>query len=164
MRASGWNHLDAESEGLTFWAPKRALLAEDDDDMRRMLVRWLQKEDFEVIEARDGDELLGLLRAFGRSSPDEIAVDLVVSDVRMPGLDGLEVLERLRREDSMMPVILISAFADQTVFAEAVRLGATLIDKPFGLDRLRVALCELGLSDPPPASVPPMASSPGAWS
>ena len=148
----------------TYWAPKRAILAEDDDDMRRMLMRWLQKEDFEVIEARDGDELLGLLQAFGRSSPDEIAVDLVISDVRMPGLDGLAVLERLRNEDSTMSVILISAFADQNVFAEAVRLGATLIDKPFGLDRLRVALSELGLSDPPPASTPPMASSPGAWS
>lgn len=129
-----------------------------------MLARWLRNEDFEVIEARDGDELLGLLRAFGRSSPDEIAVDLVVSDVRMPGADGLAVLETLRAEDSMTPVILISAFADQSVFTEATRLGAILIDKPFGVDRLRVALAELGLSDPPAPSSFPVSSTSGVWS
>lgn len=147
-RPPRWRRADeeqAELEGLTDDAPLRALVAEDDADMRQLLARWLESAGFDVIQAEDGDELIAWLRCFERGSPDAIALDLVVSDLRMPGPSGLSVLEQLRLDDGVTPVILISAFADACLVDEAARLGAAVLAKPFGKPRLLSALAELGL-------------------
>jgi DNA-binding NtrC family response regulator len=66
---------------------------------------------------------------------------LIISDVRMPGVSGLDVLATLRREDWSTPVILMTAFGDLETRAEARRLGAkALFDKPFDVDDLRTAV------------------------
>lgn len=114
----------------------RVLLAEDDPEMRRMMAGALRRRGFEVQETGDGRELVdALVRAV--TGADELRPHLIISDVRMPGHSGLEVLARLRRVDTATPVILITAFGDAQTHAEARRLGAsTLLDKPFDLDEL----------------------------
>jgi len=118
--------------------PPLVLLAEDDEDMRRLIARSLRADGFEVIEACGGIELLGHIDAMLQSSDGGRAVDVIVSDVRMPGRSGLQVLGRLRRSDWSVPVILITAFGDEGLHAEAARLGAAaVLDKPFDLHELR---------------------------
>ena len=136
-------HLRMEDE-LDDRESPQILVAEDDDAMRGMLASMLRRYDYEVIEASDGLSLITQLEAeaAGRSSGPPI--ELVISDVRMPGRSGLEVLEDLRAQHRNMPFILITAFGDPETHAAARRLGAiAVLDKPFELDHLRALVCNL---------------------
>ena len=120
-------------------APARLLLAEDDFELRDLLASVLRADGHEVVEARDGNELWALLSG----DPGERPFALVVSDVRMPGLTAFDVLTRLQRSWTGTPVILITAFGDQTTHLRALRLGASRVfDKPFDCDELREAVHE----------------------
>ena len=122
-------------------SPARLLLAEDDFELRELLACVLRADGHEVVEARDGNELWQLLSA--QSSGEVGAFALVVSDVRMPGLTAFDVLSRLQRAVAETPVILITAFGDQTTHLRALRLGASRVfDKPFDCDELREAVHE----------------------
>jgi len=115
------------------------LLAEDDAEFRHLLVCVLEAEGYEVLQAADGMELLANIEA-SRARPDPF---LIVADVRMPGLGGLDVLAILRCADWNTPVILITAFGDEATHAEGRDLGALAVfDKPFGVDLLRSAVRE----------------------
>ena len=122
----------------------RILLAEDDEEMRRLLSTTLSRDGFEVIEAKDGNDLIRLIgdQIFeGRGEP---GIDLIVSDIRMPGLSGMNVLAGLRKADWATPVLLITAFGDKETHQEARRLGAVgVFDKPFDLDDFRTAVMNI---------------------
>jgi DNA-binding response OmpR family regulator len=142
-----WSHAQsrrARDQAHTEQLPLRILLAEDDTDMRHLLASGLRREGWEVIEASTGIELLEYIANQLLRPRQEVPVDIIVSDIRMPGATGLEVLEGLRRADWATPVILITAFGDESVHAEARRLGAlTVLDKPFSIERLRVTIRNL---------------------
>jgi DNA-binding response OmpR family regulator len=122
--------------------PMRVLLAEDDHEMRRLLVSTLRREGCAVIEARTGLQLSEQIALAHESDPPSI--DLIISDVRMPGRSGLEVLGGLRRSARTTPVILITAFGDPETHAQAHRLGALAVfNKPFDLDDLRTLVLSL---------------------
>lgn len=114
------------------------LLAEDDDEMRNLIARKLRRAGYDVIEAIDGARLAALLDEcrHGPLLADGRLVELVVSDIRMPGLTGIEAVSLLRSTDWSVPVILITAFGDRDTHSEAMRLGAVLLDKPLDLDEL----------------------------
>jgi CheY-like chemotaxis protein len=124
-------------------ARRLVLLAEDDAAFRRLLASILEEEGYEVVEAADGVELLAKIEStltVGRARDDAF---LVVADVRMPRLGGLDVLAILRCANSTTPVILITAFGDDATHAEGHELGALAVfDKPFSVDRLRTAVLE----------------------
>ena len=122
-------------------APARLLLAEDDFELRELLACVLRADGHEVVEARDGNELWELLSNAADTSPGREPFALVVSDVRMPGLTAFDVLTQLQRALTETPVILITAFGDQTTHLRALRLGASRVfDKPFDCDELREAV------------------------
>jgi DNA-binding response OmpR family regulator len=125
------------------------LLAEDEPEMRAMLARRLRSRGHRVIEASDGTRLHALIDDLVLAGPPGApAIDLVISDVRMPGCSGMEVLAWLRRCDWRTPIILITAFGDDELHAEARRLGAfAVFDKPFDLDDLCTAILNV---QPPP--------------
>jgi DNA-binding response OmpR family regulator len=128
---------------LTYLRPLRILLAEDDREMRRLLATSLREEGFDVIAASDGNRLLEQIGSH-ILSPGRDPVDLVISDVRMPGRSGLEVLAGLRGADWATPFIIITAFGDEETHAEARRLGAVAVfDKPFDLDDFKTAVINL---------------------
>jgi CheY-like chemotaxis protein len=119
------------------------LVAEDDPEMRRLLVETLQKDGHEVLEAADGGRLLvRLAEAFDRD-PTMGTVDVLVSDVRMPVCSGLDLVERLFEVRWRVPCILITAFGDDAVRVRARAVGALLLDKPFSIDELRGAVGRL---------------------
>lgn len=121
-------------------SPARLLLAEDDFELRELLACVLRADGHEVVEARDGNELWALLSRATDTEGDP-RFSLVVSDVRMPGLTAFDVLSQLQRALTETPVILITAFGDQTTHLRALRLGASRVfDKPFDCDELREAV------------------------
>lgn len=119
------------------------VLADDDAAMRGMLGTSLRRQGFEVDECSDGKELIDRLEAArnGHRAPD-----LVVSDLRMPGLSGFDVLYWLQAWLPKVPLILITAFGDDQTHRRAAELGAAaIIDKPFDLhefhDHVSRVLC-----------------------
>lgn len=121
-----------------FSRPLRVFLAEDDREMRRMLATALRNDGHFVLEAQDGAALLlDLGHVFGGPEPDGGA-SVVVADIRMPGRDGLAILRSLRANSWCPPFILITAYGDRELHAEARELGAhAVFDKPFDLQVLR---------------------------
>jgi CheY-like chemotaxis protein len=104
--------------------------------MRRMLAAVLKKKRYFVIELSDGNELLDHLRRLARPESNG-SVALIITDHRMPGATGLEVLAHMRRVGLGIPLILITAFGEPGLHAEARRLGAAaVLDKPFELEDL----------------------------
>lgn len=115
------------------------LLAEDDKEMRALLAHALRRAGYEVVECGDGIDLFEHLRAYFMPVAEPRKVDLVISDIRMPGLSGLEILEGLHKRGAFPPVVLITAFGDAATHAAAERCGAlATFDKPFDIDDLIV--------------------------
>jgi DNA-binding response OmpR family regulator len=110
---------------------RRALVAEDDLEMRALVTGALRIDGFEVTEVGDGRDL--------RARTNESICDLVVSDLRLPFGDGLEALEDLHARAPETQMILMTAFADDSVRTRAATLDAVLMDKPFRLSELRAA-------------------------
>jgi len=129
------------TESLPVRDPARVLLAEDDGEMRALLARALRGDGYDVVECPDGFRLLEQLGSLLLSpevlGADPTPFDLIVSDIRMPGVTGLSVLEGLQLFEGLPPMILITAFGDAQTHAAAQRLGAVAVfDKPFDVDDL----------------------------
>ncbi|MCH7549635.1 MAG: sigma-54-dependent Fis family transcriptional regulator, partial [Candidatus Krumholzibacteriota bacterium] len=105
----------------------RILLADDDDSVRRVFQFKMVKRGHDVTTAEDGQQALDRLA--------EETFDLMVSDIRMPKVDGIELLAKARRVQPDLKVILITAHATVVQAVEAVKLGAfDYITKPFDDD------------------------------
>lgn len=130
----------------------RILLAEDDEAMRALMLRALRAAHYRVVPCPDGWRLLQyvtpyLLAAHVRPAEH---FDLVISDVRMPVLTGLEVLDGGRSVEGFPPFILITAFGDEELRRHAERSGAVAwFEKPFDIDSL---LTDVRRIVPPAAS------------
>jgi DNA-binding response OmpR family regulator len=118
----------------------RILLADDSDDMRTLVAMRLRQNGYSVVECRDGAELLAELKDYVQPTPGQKAagrVDLIISDIRMPGVFGTSVLEASSEYANFPPTILITAFGDDQTHAAARRFGArAVLDKPFDINVL----------------------------
>jgi CheY-like chemotaxis protein len=121
------------------------LLAEDDREMRVLLARALRQADYKVVECPDGWNLLEHLSSLIlHDSETREAVDLIISDIRMPGVTGLEILEGVQQTDGFPPMILITAFGDKETHAQAEKFGAAaMFDKPFEINDLLAKVREI---------------------
>lgn len=111
----------------------RILLADDDQSLRRVIQFKLEQNGYEVTAVKDGASALVELQ-----STD---FDLLLSDIKMPGMDGIELLERARNQQPKLKVILITAHATVSQAVQAVKLGAfDYITKPFEDEELLVTI------------------------
>ena len=121
------------------------MLAEDDYEMRQLLTGMLRNAGYSVVECPDGIAMLTHLAAF--LLPQDCGheeIHLVISDIRMPGISGLEVLEGKPHARAFPPMILITAFGDNETHARAAKYGAVaILDKPFDVDELLVKVREV---------------------
>jgi len=118
----------------------RVLVAEDDYDMRTMIASALRADGHAVALATNGIELLDAIASGLISRRPEDAFDVVLSDVRMPRINGIDVIMRLRHARWTVPVIVMTASGDQAFLARLKELGIRLLEKPFDLDDLRDAI------------------------
>ncbi|HTM20043.1 MAG TPA: sigma-54 dependent transcriptional regulator [Kofleriaceae bacterium] len=110
-------------------ARARILVADDEPNLRRVLLAILQREGHDVVQAADGAEALERL--------DE-TIDVVITDLKMPKVDGMEVLRQAGTRTPSTPVIMITAFGSVGNAVEAVKLGAfDYIEKPFEQEQIR---------------------------
>jgi CheY-like chemotaxis protein len=125
------------------------LLAEDDPELRSLLAEALREDGCNVVEADDGFDALDYLAASLPADAPLDAPDLIVSDVQMPGMSGLQVVSWVRHLSAQVPVVLITAFGDAPIHQAAERLGGVaVLDKPFPLDKLRATVFGLATLDP----------------
>jgi DNA-binding NtrC family response regulator len=107
----------------------RILIVDDDAGQRSLLNSFLRGQGFDTIPVSSGEQALEVLRTQ--------RVSMMVSDVRMPGLSGLETLRRARQQNLHLPVLLVTAFADIKEAVGAMRDGAlNYLSKPIDLDEL----------------------------
>ncbi len=114
----------------------RVIIADDDPAMRDWLRLLLRPFQTDVLEAAGGLELLELLAT-------EEPYDLVITDVRMPGPDGLQVVAMARTAGSLAPFLVITAFPDDDLRRALHAAGAQLLAKPFTPGELRDAVTAL---------------------
>ena len=113
--------------------PKTLLLIDDDDGLRRVVEFNLREDGYHVLTAVSGSDGLRLFQSE--------AVDVVLSDVRMPEMDGLDLLARLKAVQPDVPVVLLTAHGTVGSAVEAMKLGAfDYLTKPFSRDQLRAAV------------------------
>lgn len=129
-----------------FGSRTKVLLAEDDDDLRWVLRQVLELDGFQVEDVADGEELLDRIAntlAYDSSPP---MPDVVVTDLRMPGFNALTLVETLRYDGWLVPVIVITAFGDPETEERIAALGrARMFHKPLNIDALECAIREATL-------------------
>ncbi len=113
--------------------PSRVVIVDDEADLRESVAQWMQLSGFDPVTFESAELAL---KALGPDHPG-----IVVSDIRMPGIDGMALLRRLQSIDPGLPVILMTGHGDVPMAVEAMRIGAfDFVEKPFDPDRL-VDLC-----------------------
>ncbi len=115
--------------------PPRILVVDDERSMRELLAIVLRREGYEVLLAENGRAAIDLL--------EREPVDILISDIKMPDLSGVDVLRAAKRIDQDILGIMITAFASTETAVEAMRLGACdYLSKPFDIDLLKMKVRE----------------------
>jgi DNA-binding NtrC family response regulator len=109
------------------------LIVEDEAKMRRLLELNLGEDGFATFSAGDAEAGLKLLR--------EHAIDLVLTDLKLPGMNGLEFLQAVKRQNAALPVVVMTAFGSVETAVEAMKAGASdYVLKPFSLTEMRMVI------------------------
>ncbi len=143
-------HDEPEANELVNPAEKRILVVDDDSSVREMLARVLIGEGYLVCAAADGMAALEIAAA--------TKVDLVLLDLNMPGKSGWDTFERLTAQNALLPVIIVTARANQLFTAVGAGVGA-LLEKPLHFPKLLQAVQQL-LAEPAASRLARMAGSP----
>lgn len=119
--------------------PARVLVAEDDRELRTLVAKLLAFDGYAVTQAANAFEMMNIMRH------DDPAgnVDLIITDVRMPGLSGLDALAQLRREGYNVPVIVVSALPASAIQPQLIHVNALYLAKPYSLATLRTQVTGL---------------------
>src|SRR5438132_2411185 len=109
------------------------LIVEDEAKMRRLLELNLGEDGFTTLSAGDAEAGLKLLR--------ENSVDLVVTDLKLPGMNGLQFLQTIKRQNAALPVVVMTAFGSVETAVDAMKAGASdYVLKPFSLTEMRLVI------------------------
>lgn len=142
--------IDHACENRTTSPPRyqasRILVVDDEEQMREIISLFLNKLGYQAVSASDGRDALTKFR--------DQSFDLVLSDVRMPGLNGLQLLKAIKDSNPRIPVVLISGYADIEIVVEALKAGAeNFLPKPVKMSFLgKVIQQSLSLTTPRPPS------------
>jgi response regulator RpfG family c-di-GMP phosphodiesterase len=108
---------------------KKILIVDDEPSICDILEKFLKKKGYEVVRSNDGAMALELVKSD--------SIDLVVSDIKMPGMSGVELLQKIREHDRTLPVLITTGFPTLDTAIEALKLGAyDYLTKPFHLEEI----------------------------
>ena len=124
---------------------QRVLVVDDEASIRDLLSKTLALAEYDVDTAPDGTTALDRMRAF--------SYDLLIADLKMPGMDGLTLIRQAKRIKADLPIIIITGFSTESSAIEAVNLGvAGYLTKPFRVPQVLAAASKaLGVPTPTPA-------------
>jgi excisionase family DNA binding protein len=124
---------------------QRVLVVDDEASIRDLLAKTLALAEYDVDTAPDGTTALDRMRAF--------SYDLLIADLKMPGMDGLTLIRQAKRIKADLPIIIITGFSTEASAIEAVNLGvAGYLTKPFRVPQVLAAASKaLGVPTPTPA-------------
>ena len=115
---------------------KRILVVEDDEEMRSLLKDFIEAEGFEIDSVGNGSEAFRILV--------RELFDLVISDIRMPGLTGLDIIPGIKKLQPEAPIIVITAFGSEEVHRRAIERGATAyLENPLRFHDLKTMIHEI---------------------
>ncbi len=107
----------------------KLLIVDDNEGVRHLVARWLERAGFAVREAGDGEEAVEMIR---REVPD-----IVLADIRMPKLDGIELARIVKAEHPKVKIVLMTAYSSPQTIAQARREGVDdYLEKPFTKDQV----------------------------
>ena len=122
----------------------RILVVDDEESVRDLIARSLSSAEYDVDTAEDGATAVDRLQ--------NNDYDLLITDLKMPGMDGLSVIREARRKSADMPIIIITGFSTEASAIEAINLGVSgYLTKPFRLPRVLAATAR-ALGEPVPAA------------
>jgi excisionase family DNA binding protein len=122
----------------------RILVVDDEQAVRDLLAKTLTMADYDVDAASDGPAAIERLRA--------VTYDLLITDLKMPGMDGLSLIRETRKISAELPIIVITGYSTEASAIEAINLGvAGYLTKPFRLPRILAAAAR-ALGEPVPAA------------
>jgi len=131
-----WHSPCISSGGREFKAMMRILIIEDDEEMRALLKDCLLEQGVETDSAENGSE------AFRKLVKESF--DLVITDVQMPGLTGLDILPGIKKLQPETSIIVMTAFGSEEVCRKSFNRGATAyLEKPIPMDRLKTMIHEM---------------------
>ncbi|WP_040340745.1 response regulator [Fictibacillus macauensis] len=111
----------------------KILIVDDQYGIRILLNEIFQREGYETFQAANGVQALAIVE---KETPD-----LVILDMKIPGMDGLEILRRVKKMNESIQVIIMTAYGELDMIHEAIQLGAiTHFAKPFDIDEIRAAV------------------------
>jgi CheY-like chemotaxis protein len=114
--------------------PKTILVVDDESNMLDTIQFILQSNGYQVVTARGGEEALGRLAAL---RAEDRRVDLILTDIQMPGPTGLELIELLRKAGEQAPVLVMTGYSDQQTARRLRERGIeNFLDKPFEEEEL----------------------------
>ena len=109
------------------------LVVDDEEDIRYALEIYLSHFGYKVLKAKNGEEALSLFRVFSPS--------IILSDIKMPGMDGIELLRKVKRENPDTEVIVVTGHGDMNLAISSIRNDAAdFLVKPINDDALEIAL------------------------
>mgnify|MGYP001183609222 FL=1 len=112
---------------------KKLLIVDDQAGIRILLTEVFGAEGYETFQAANGKDALAIVR--------EHAPDLVLLDMKIPGMDGLEILKQIKEINKDIKVIMMTAYGELDIIRQATELGALMnFTKPFDIDELRIAV------------------------
>ncbi|MBA4357462.1 MAG: sigma-54-dependent Fis family transcriptional regulator, partial [Desulfovibrio sp.] len=121
--------------------PSRILLIEDDEAFRRMLEEALAALGYEVVPAGSAEDGLALARAQADAPAGEEPFDLILTDVRLPGMTGVAAIPQLREAAPGTEIIVMTAYTDHETALDAIRQGASdFFTKPFRLSEMQIVV------------------------
>lgn len=119
------------SQDISIMQNKKILVADDEESIRKLLSVVLRADDYDVILAQNGQQAIDLFN-------EHNDIDLMLIDIRMPKIDGLQVLERIKQNHKNVPIILMTAYAGIETAVKALQQGAfDYIVKPFDLNDMK---------------------------
>ncbi|MEM7495142.1 MAG: sigma-54 dependent transcriptional regulator [Myxococcota bacterium] len=120
--------------------PRRILIADDEAALRTVLSALLRKEGFAVTAVSSGQEALDVLR-HGQEDPEEEPFNVLIADLKMPGMDGMELLRRVIQKYAGLPVVMLTAHGTVDTAVQALKRGAfDFLTKPYERDEILMVL------------------------
>jgi two-component system, OmpR family, phosphate regulon response regulator PhoB len=133
---------ESYARGIPSSRGQMVLVVEDDPTIRDSIEEFLQEEGYQVLTAIDGNSAVGMLENFSGSgqvaTPEAASIDLIILDLMLPGINGIDLCQYLRRKGNRVPILMISAKSQEADRVLGLEMGADdYLVKPFGLPELR---------------------------